>query len=87
MKSFSHQCISGPHFYGSFSASMGAENRPKGRVCRVDYDSKVWFYKVEKGEVRAFKRWILEVFPPNNGERFRIEGSFPFYDVGKIREK
>lgn len=87
MKSFSHQCISGPHFYGSFSASMGAENRPKGRVCRVDYDSKAWFYRVQKGEVRSFKQWVLDVFPPCNGEKYKVSGVFPFYDVEKTREK
>jgi len=87
MKSFSSQHISGPHPYGSFGASFGPENRPKGRVCRVDYDSKAWFYQVKQGEVCAFKRWALDVFPPSNGEKYRVEGVFPFYDVAKIREK
>lgn len=87
MKSFAFARISGPHPYGSFGASFGSENFPRGRICRVNYDSKTWFYRVRKGEVRAFKRWILDVFPPSNGEKYRIEGGFPFYDVAKTREK
>jgi hypothetical protein len=54
---------------------------PSGRCCRVDFDSAARFYRVERGEVRAFKRWVRDVFPPNNGERYRVTGSFPHYTV------
>jgi hypothetical protein len=85
MGNFSGACVSGPHRAGSYGYAMTADNRPRGRVCRVDYDSKAWFYRVEKGEVVAFKRWVLSVFPGNNGERYRVAGSFPYYDVEIVR--
>ena len=85
MSSFSGCCVSGPHRAGTFGYAMTADNRPRGRVCRVNYDSKAWFYRVEKGDVAAFKRWVRDVFPPNNGEHYRVAGSFPYYDVEIVR--
>lgn len=81
MGEFSFRCVSGPHRAGSLSYAMTQENRPRGRVCRVDFDSKAWFYRVDPGEVVAFKRWVLSVFPGNTGERYRVVGAFPYYDV------
>jgi hypothetical protein len=78
--SWSHACVSGPHRAGSFDYH---NKEPEGRVCRIEHDNSAWFYRVEHGEVRAFKRWVRGVFPPNNGERYRVTGSFPHYSVEK----
>ncbi len=50
----------------------------------MDYDSSAYFYRVEPGEVVAFKNWVRDVFPPNNGENYRVTGRFPFYDVERV---
>jgi hypothetical protein len=84
MTSFAFRLQSGPHRAGSFGYAFTEENRPKGRLCRVDYDNSAYFYRVEPGEVVAFKNWVRDVFPPNNGENYRVTGSFPFYDVERV---
>lgn len=78
MGDFSFRCVEGPHRAGIFGYHSA---ETKGRVCMVDYDMSRWLYRVERGEVRAFKRWVQDVFPPNDGERYRVTGSFPRYTV------
>jgi hypothetical protein len=85
MVSFSWACVSGPHRAGSYGYAYTEDNRPRGRVCRVDHDSSAWFYRVEKGETVAFKQWALSVFAPNNGESYHVTGAFPFYTIERKR--
>jgi hypothetical protein len=85
MGNFSGACVSGPHRAGSYGYAMTADNRPRGRVCRVDYDSKAWFYRVERARLSLSSGGFGTVFPGNNGERYRVTGSFPYYDVEIVR--
>lgn len=80
MTDFRAYCVSGPHKAGSY----GYYNRPAG-CYRVEYDSQAWYYRIARGDRRAFRSWVLAVFAPNNGERYKVTGRYPDVTVEKVQ--
>jgi len=50
-----------------------------GRAC-VEHDGKRWTYRIERGEIRAFRAWLAEAFS-GFGTQATVAGRFPHYEI------
>lgn len=76
---FAHRCTQSG--YRAMSGSMAyhtASPPPPGQAL-VEHDGQRWLYTVRRGERRAFRAWLADVFAGTGTAR--VIGAWPAYDI------
>ena len=81
MSNFSYACIGTAH--PGRPAWIGGNpyqtyDRPRGCVA-VEDDCKTYFYRVNRGDRRAFRQWVENAFAGMNCNKLR--GAWPQYQI------
>ena len=80
---FSHRCtLSGYNARAGSNAYYCASPPPPGQAL-VEHDGQRWLYTVRRGERRAFRAWLADVFAGTGTAR--VAGRWPAYDIETTR--
>ena len=79
-RDFAHRCTVPGHIARAGSVAYAAlDDAARGHAV-VEHDSKRWCYRVMKGERRAFRSWLADVFS-GFGSHATVHGSWPAYRI------
>ena len=72
-------------YYSTGSAQKGSSRffegpRPGECEVEVEYESRKYFYKIQRGMRSGFRRWVKSTWSNMNGTP-RVSGAWPRYDV------
>jgi hypothetical protein len=72
MTNFSLRCDYKPHQHGDYAPPK------RGHAVVDDGDGHGYRYRVRRGELRSFRRWLITTFARDG---WRIGGRYPWYHV------